>query len=92
MEKNQVLYSPLSESYYFVPRARRVADSTTMEVLGEKVDVTSSVTPLVASAVAGHLRRLAKSSTFDARGYRKLLDAAAEVERKAKISAADHEG
>lgn len=88
-ERNQVLYSPLSDSYYFVPNAQRVGDSTTLRVVGTKVDVSASVKPLVASILAKHLRALARSSVFDARGYRKLMDAASEVERKARIAPSD---
>lgn len=91
-ERNQVLYSPLSESYYFVPLAQRLGGSTTLRVVGKKIDVTSSVLPLVASAVAGHIRELARSSTFDTKGRKRLLAAANEVEKKAGIGASDHEG
>lgn len=91
-ERNQVLYSPLSESYYFVPRAQRVGDSTTLRVVGKKIDVTSSVKPLLAHGVAGHLRQLARSASFDEKGRKKLLAAAIEVERKAGINASSDEG
>jgi hypothetical protein len=48
--------------------------------------------PLVAYAVAGHSRELARSNTFDDRGRRKLLDAARQVVKKAGLDETDHEG
>ena len=91
-ERNQVLYSPLSESYFFVPLAQRLNGSTTFHVVGKKIDVTSSVMPLVASAVAGHLRQLARSAVFDKQARAKLHKTANAVERKAGIRAPSDEG
>lgn len=92
LERNQVLYSRATGNYYFVPMAQRLGDGTTLRVHGKKVNVTSSVTPLVAYAVAGHLRELARSNAFDDRGRRKLLDAARQVVKKAGLDETDHEG
>lgn len=92
MERNQVLFSQATGRFYFVPVAQRLdKTSSTLRVSGEKIDVTSSVVPLVAHAVAGHLRRLATSGAFSIKGRRMLLRTAREVEKKADIGAAGYE-
>lgn len=92
IKRNRVLYSQLSESYYFVPVSQQsLLDPTLFTVKGKKIDVTESVTPLVATAIIGHLRELARSSAFDAKGRKKLLAAARQVEKNAGIDASDHE-
>ena len=92
LERNQVLFSQATGKFYFVPVAQRREGSSVLLVKGKKIDVTSSVHPLVAHTVAHHLRQLARSSTFDARGHAALMAAARDVEKKAKISAPDNEG
>lgn len=92
MERNQVLYSRVTEQYYFVPVAQRLGGENVLRVKGKKINVTSSVKPLVAYAVVGHLRNLARSITFDAKGRAKLLAVAREVEKNAGIDASDSEG
>lgn len=87
------MYSSMTQQYYFVPKAQTsLMDPTLHQVIGSKTNVTDSVRPLVAHAVAGHLRELARTSAFDAKGRRKLLAAARSVEKNAGIDAADHEG
>jgi len=91
-ERNQVLYSPVTGNYYFVPLCRRSAtDPNLRKIVGNKVDITESVLPLVAHAVAGHLRRLATSDAFSVKGRRMLLRTAREVEKKAGIDASENE-
>jgi hypothetical protein len=94
MERNQVLFSQTTGKFYFVPVSQKLggAGPEVRKVVGKKIDVTSSVQPLIAHTVAHHLRRLASSSVFNGPGYRRLMDAAREVEKKAGICAAGDEG
>lgn len=40
--KNQIFHSPLTGSFFFVPRAK-VLDGGMLQVVGKKVDVTESI-------------------------------------------------
>ncbi len=95
IKRNQVLYSQLTETYYFVPISQQsLVDPRLYQVKGKKIDVTESVVPLVAAAIVGHLRALSSSKAFDEKGRRRLLSAARDIEKNTgiDISAADHEG
>lgn len=89
VKKNQVLYSRVSQKYYFVPFAQRLSEEQSFLVKGEKIDVTESVTPLVAAAIIGHLRQLARSASFDDKGRKKLLAAARSIEKSQGIVIGD---
>lgn len=95
IKRNQVLYSRLTETYYFVPVSQQsLLDPQLFQVRGKKIDVTETVLPLVAAAIVGHLRALADSKAFDAKGRRKLLQAARQVEKNMglNLDASRHEG
>ena len=92
MERNQVLYSQVTEQYYFVPIAQRLGREGMLRVKGKKINVTSSVKPLLAHAIATHLRKMARSSKIYPSEKYNLLNEAKKVEKKAGIDASDPEG
>lgn len=88
MERNQVLFSQATGRFYFVPVSQNLGGAGLRKVVGEKIDVTSSVQPLIAHTVAHHLRQLSRSGVFTLAGKNRLMDAAREIEKKAGIGAA----
>lgn len=86
LERNQVLYSTITRQYYFVPVAQRLGAAGMLRVKGKKINVTSSVWPLVAHAVATQLRKMARSSKIYPSEKYNLLNEANKVEKEAGIS------